>query len=355
MFRNFIRVFALIKKEFIAMLLDSGTRKILILPILVQSILFGYGATFNFNNIPIVIYNEVNDSVSHQIENNIINSKFFDVVAYCRSNKCFKDEISNTNAIAGIYFKSSFKKDKEILIVSDARNTATSNFAVSYLSDLILNSNENYFINHTYYFNPNLVTRYSMLTAMILALVMIQVMMLTSLSLSREKEEGTFDMLLMTPLSTFEIFLGKTIAPAIVAIVQGLTLFAICKFYFKIPFSGNFFSLLSVITLFSFCSVGIGLGISTVTKTCQQSIVISFSITLPAVILSGLLTSIDAMPNWMLILVYSNPLFYGVEALRRIYIEGQSFLDIFHLLVPIFIIGSLISIIAIKMLRHNLN
>ena len=209
-------------------------------------------------------------------------------------------------------------------------------------------------INFRYLYNINNITRFSLMTGMILALSMIQVMMLAALSISREREDGTFDMMLMSPLTPLEILIGKAIPPTIIAVCQGLVMFLICVLWFEIPFNGNFGALLTVITIFSLCTVGIGLAISALANTAQQSIVMSFTLVLPSIILSGLITPRSAMPELIQYLALLNPYYYGLNALHRIYLEGQSFAQVAHLLLPLLGLGAITMISAAWLFKGKL-
>lgn len=360
----FTRLMALIYKEFVVMLMDKGTRKILVLPIIIQSILFGYGATFNLEHVPFVIYQDSNDKVATEIVRRVSNSPAFAQVKYCKDELCYKQTLDHGDALLGIFIASDFHKTKTIFIATDARNTASANTAASYVQSIVASYNNEQkkikgiyggiSVEHRYLYNVNNITQYSILTGMILALSMIQVMMLSSLSVSREREEGTFDMMLLAPLNPVEILIGKALPPTIVAITQGLALFLICVLWFDIAFQGNFFSFLFVISTFSLCTVGIGLAISALSSTSQQSVVIAFTIVLPSIILSGMITPRSAMPELMQYFTLVNPFYYGLEALRRIYLEGQELMNVIHLLIPLFGLGAVSMGTAVALFRGKL-
>lgn len=358
------RLWALIYKEFVVMLMDKGTRKILVLPIIIQSILFGYGATFNLEHVPFVIFQDTNDKAATEIVRRVSNSGAFSQVKFCYDEHCYREAIDHGDALLGIYIASDFDKTKTLFIATDARNTASANTAAGYVHSIISDYNNEQkqilgitggiSVEYRYLYNVNNLTQYSILTGMILALSMIQVMMLSSLSVSREREEGTFDMMLLAPLNPVEILIGKALPPTLVAIGQGLGLFLICLLWFDIGFQGNFFSFLFVITTFSLCTVGIGLAVSALSSTSQQSVVISFTIVLPSVILSGMITPRSAMPELMQYFTLINPFYYGLEALRRIYLEGQGLMNVIHLLIPLFGLGAISMSTAVALFRGKL-
>lgn len=359
-FSPITRLLALIYKEFVVIWMDKGSRKILILPIILQSILFGYGATFNLDSVPYILYQDSFDQDATAIVQRINNNGTFDLTRYCSSEQCFKQSLDEGVGLIGIYIAGDFPQTRTIYLATDARNTASANTASGYVQGIISAYNqeqqEHYrsassggthtsasalSINFRYLYNNNNITRYGLLTGMILALSMIQVMMLASLSVSREREDGTFDMMLMSPLTPVEILIGKAIPPTVIATTQGIGLFLICLLWFEIPFNGNFFALLTVIVIFSLCTVGVGLAISALTNTAQQSIVLSFTFLLPCIILSGLITPRSAMPELMQYVTLLDPFYYGMEALHRIYLEGQTFMQVSHLMLPLLVLGAI--------------
>lgn len=364
-----LRLWAMVQKEFIVTVMDKGSRKILILPIIIQSILFGYGATFNLENVPYVLFQDCFDKDATAIVQRLDNNPTLDLVRYCTYESCFKQSLDHGEALLGVHIGNNFVHDRTIFVATDARNTSSANMAVSYIQNIVQEYNReqqqhavnnNYVSSHMkieyrYLYNNNNITRYTILTGMILALSMLQVMMLASLSVSREREDGTFDMMLMSPLSPVEILIAKAFVPTVIATIQGIALFFICLAWFEIPFAGNFFTLVLLIVIFSLSTVGVGLAISAVSSTSQQSQVMSFTVVLPCIILSGLITPSSAMPAVAQMIAHADPLFYGYEAMKRIYLEGQGLMDVLHLLVPLIGLGLITLTISVMLFRGKLS
>ena len=363
------RLWAMVQKELIVTVMDKGTRKILILPLIIQSILFGYGATFNLEHVPYVLYQASYDQDATAIVQRLNNNPTFELVRFCTDEPCFKQSLDHGDALLGVYIGNNFINDRTIFVATDARNTSSANTALSYVNSIVNEYNQekqahtansspihrHLTIEYRYLYNINNLSRYTIMTGMILALSMIQVMMLSSLSVSREREDGTFDMMLMSPLTPVEILLSKAFVPTIIAFCQGIVLFFICLLWFEIPFSGNFFTLVLLIAIFSLSTVGLGLAISALASTAQQSQVISFTMVLPFIILSGMITPTSAMPPAAQMVSLLDPIFYGYEAVKRIYLEGQSFIDIAHLLLPLIGLGSITMGISIMLFRGKLS
>lgn len=349
---SLLRILALVKKEFIAMWMDPGTRKILFIPVIIQSFVFGYGATFNLEKIPFLVCDNAKTSQTIRLVNSMQASGYFELYGSFDNLTLLKESLDLGEGLIGVYFAPDFPARQEILVLEDGRNSTSAATALGYLQQM-LNIDEK--ISYRYYFNEHNITRYGILSGMILALSMIQVLMLSAMTVSREREEGTFDMLLMTPATSFEILIGKALAPLCVAIIQGLLLTIICHFYFNIYLVGNFFAILTIIFIFSLCEVGVGLAISAVCKSAQLSLVCSFLVMLPSIILSGLLTPFEAMPPWLVSVVkVCDPLYYGIDALQRVYLEGQSLIEVGYLLLPVMLLGIVTLAIAARLFRKAL-
>lgn len=360
------RLWAMIQKELIVTVVDKGTRRILFLPLILQSILFGYGATFNLEHVPYVVFQDSYDATATEIVHRIQYNPSFDLVRMCTDEPCYRQSLDRGEALLGLYISAKFPRDHILFVATDARNTASANTALGYVQAIVNELNQeaqaqagalsrNINIEYRYLYNSNNLTRYTIMTGMILALSMIQVLMLSSLSVSREREEGTFDMMLMAPLTPVEILISKAVVPTVIAICQGLILFLICMLWFEIPFLGNFGALLTVIAIFSLSTVGLGLAISAIASTSQQSQVMAFVLVLPFIILSGMITPISAMPTATQYLSLLNPMRYGYEAVKRIYLEGQTLWEVSHLMLPLLGLGMVTLSLSIWLFRGKLS
>ncbi len=208
-------------------------------------------------------------------------------------------------------------------------------------------------VSRTWY-NPNEITRWMFMPQLIGVLALTQVLMLAGLSVARERENGTFDQLLVTPLQPQEILIGKAVPPIVVGIFQCTIMFLLALFWFEVPFAGSVGLLYLVIVVFLLSCVGIGLTISAISATMQQVMVYNFTCMLPMILLSGLATPVANMPVWMQYFTYVNPLRFAIEALRRVYLEGASFELIAGNFVPLLIITCITMPVAAWMFRHKL-
>lgn len=361
---SLLRILGLTKKEFITILLDRGSAIVLIVPIIVQCIIFGYGASFDLRHVPYVYFDAAQTKSSNDIIFEISNTPIFELKKVCASVSCVEESIDREEALVGIIIDNDFKHTQEINLILDARHTASANSALSYVSSIVSTYNEKLKdysnvkvgpkVISRYFFNPNHNTQYSILTAMILTLSVIQVLMLSSLSISREREEGTYDMMMMTPTLPFEILIGKAIPTVFIAIVQSLISYLIISNWFEIALQGSFTLFLFSIFCFSLSVVGLGMMISVFAKNPMQSMITSFLCIMPMVMCSGMLTSVDAMPEWFKIVVYCDPLYYGLCILWRVYLEGLTFADLWMYYIPLVFMGIVSMTLCTVLFRRKL-
>ncbi len=179
-------------------------------------------------------------------------------------------------------------------------------------------------------------------------------MLLSGLSVAREREDGTFDMMLMPPASSLEILVGKAVVPTVVACLQGGLIFLVGVLWFGLPFAGSALALGTLVFGFALSFVGLGLAVSAVAKSIQQACVMVLLILLPTIILSGLFTSALSMPAWMQAVTVLNPLRYAIIALRMIYFEGCGLADTLHLIWPAALTGASSMTLAVRLFRSRI-
>ena len=363
-----IRLRALMRKEATTLLLDPGVRRILVVPILAQSILFGYGATFNLEQVPYVVYDASRSPESEALLRAVEGNGIFNQTRVVLSAEGLKHAIDHGEALLGITIPPDFAdklargENSPVMVSVDARNTTTANVDTGYVNAIIAARNEARLgtpgvlsIEERYRYNENNITRYNIMTGLILGLSMIQVMLLAGLAVSREREEGSFDMMLMTPLTPVEIFIGKAVPPILIGVFQGFLIFSVCRWWFEIPFAGSTALLFGVVTLFASSIVGLALAVSAFSSTLQQSVVFNFIILLPSLILSGLMTPVAAMPLWLQTATILNPVRYGITVVRMIYFENAGPADILPFLWPMALISAVTLPTTVWLFRHKVS
>ena len=204
------------------------------------------------------------------------------------------------------------------------------------------------------WFNPNLETRWNIISGMIAILSTIQVMVLAGQSVAREKEQGTFDQLLVTPFGPTTIMLGKALPPVLVGLGQSSLVLLIALFWFGIPYAGSFALLYLGLVIFNFTVVGVGLCVSAVTATMQQAMLYTFTLLMPMILLSGFTTPISSMPHALRLATLFNPARYGVEFAQRIYLEGAGTAEMLPVFWPLAVMSVVTLGAASRLFRSRL-
>ncbi len=172
------------------------------------------------------------------------------------------------------------------------------------------------------WYNPSLETRWSMIPSIIGTITLMQTMMLAAMSIAREREEGTFDQLLVTPFRPMEIMIGKALPAMLVGLTMATNVLLVSLLWFRIPFQGSFLTLYAGLILFVLAAVGIGIFVSSIAKTMQQAMLYAFVVIMPFALLSGLTTPISDMPEIFQYFTLINPLRYAITIAQRVYLEG---------------------------------
>ncbi len=204
------------------------------------------------------------------------------------------------------------------------------------------------------WYNPNLETRWFMIPGMIGTLTLIQTMMLTAMSVAREREQGTFDQLLVTPFRPFEIMAGKAMPSLVVGAIQAGGVLLVAQLWFRIPFAGAYATLYTGLLMFLLAAIGIGLLVSAVAATMQQALLYSMLMIMPFSLLSGLTTPISSMPRAVQYLTAINPLRYAIDITRRVYLEGVGLDLLIPDLWPLALIAALTLTAASWMFSHRM-
>jgi ABC-2 type transport system permease protein len=172
------------------------------------------------------------------------------------------------------------------------------------------------------WYNANLETRWFMIPALIGTLTFLQTLLLTAMSVAREREQGTFDQLLVTPFRPVEIMVGKALPSVLIGLIQATLILLVAQLWFRIPFAGSYLTLYAGLLLFLLAAVGMGLMLSAIVATMQQAMLYSFVILMPFALLSGLTTPLGNMPQIFQDLTLINPLRYAIDIAHRVYLEG---------------------------------
>ena len=299
-------------------------------------------------------------------------SGIFHRVADLHKAEDVKTFIDNRRALLVIQIDQEFERcllsgqTAYVQVIADGRNSNTAGTAMGYIGTIIESFNASWRKDHGQtglpvqvavraWYNPNLETRWHMIPSLIGTLTLMQTMLLTAMSVAREREQGTFDQLLVTPFRPFEIMAGKALPSVFVGMVQATNVLLVAQLWFHIPFAGSFVTIYIGLFLFLLAAVGIGLLVSAVAQTMQQAMLYSFMLMMPFALLSGLATPISGIPKALQYVTRLNPLRYAIEISERVYLEGAGLERLLPDLWPLALIALVTLSAASWMFGHRLS
>jgi ABC-2 type transport system permease protein len=340
------RIRHILIKEFIQALRDPRIRIFLFLPPLVQLMIYGYAINFDIKHIPVAVLNEDRTQVSRDLINRFASNEFFDLTYSLTSPAQARDLLDRGKVTMVLRLPYDFAKKLKMgkpapvqllidgtdsnaaLVVGRYAGTVLNDYSQEILKDrlgkkgLVGELSAPVALEPTTWFNPNRISRYSFVPGVIAMVVMLVSIMLTALAVVREKEIGTLEQLLVSPIRPVELMLGKTIPFIIISLADVVLVTAVGILWFGVPFRGNPLVLLLGTILFLFSSVGLGLLISTVCTTQQQAMMVSTFIFSPVILLSGLVFPIANMPPVIQYITYINPLRYFIIVVQDTFLKG---------------------------------
>lgn len=363
------RIITLIKKEFLAIWKDPKSRSLILIPPLMQLLIFANALTMEVKNIDMAVLDRSNSVESRDLLAGFSHSKWFRKLIYVQDEKQLAKLVSVQKVQMAIEINNDFApqlragKPTSLQIIVDGRQTNVAAIAGSYAMQIVSSYEEQHFPKNGAYinpvirnwFNPNLEYQWFLLVSLVTILSMVITLLLTALSIARERELGTFDQLVVSPLSSFEILAGKTVPPLIISIILTTFMTIVAIVFFKIPFVGSVFWFFVSTVVALLAVVGIGLFISSLCKTQQQAILGVFTFQMPAVLLSGYISPIDDMPVFLQHLTYLNPIRFYMVISKGIFFKGMQPHDIMMNLIPLILIAILTLSVASRTFKRKLD
>lgn len=365
------RILALIHKEFLALLQDPKSRFVIIGPPVVQLLVFGYAATFDVTDVPLAIYNESRDVASRDLIARFLGSDNFRQVATITHDSEVAPLINDREALVVLHIGPTFSRDlhhnrqAQVQLLLDGRDSNTALIVLGYAQNIINQFNASWSASQGLpgapahlevrsWFNPNQISRWFIVPGIVGLLTLVVTLLVTALSVAREREQGTFDQLLVTPYSPREILIGKAAPGFIIGIGEATFIVLIAVFWFGIPLHGSLVTLYTGIVLFVLAAIGVGLMISSLAVTQQQALLGAFLFLVPAIILSGFATPISNMPPFVQTITYADPLRYFLVVLRNTFLEGTPFNLLINQFWPMALIALVTLTLATWMFRRRM-
>jgi len=340
------RIKHMLIKEFIQLFRDPRLRAIVFVVPIFQLIVFGYAVSTDVRNVATAVYDLDNSVTSRELASRFLNSGYFRLVEYVWSGERARELLDRGRARAVIHFQKGFEEDLQggktaaVQLVVDGTDSNTAGIVLGYstritqhFSQEALNTRVHRLLGKAQqpggitlatraWFNENLESRNFYVPGVIALMVTLITLLLTSMAVVREKEIGTIEQIMVTPITPAEFILGKTLPFALISFVDVIIVSVVGVLWFDVPIRGSLALLFLSTTIYLLTALGIGLLISTVSHTQQQAMMTTFFFFMPAVMLSGFMFPIANMPVVVQWLTYLNPFRYFVEIIRGIFLKG---------------------------------
>ena len=369
------RLVCMIRKEFIQIFRNSKMRAIVLVMPMLQSMVFGYAVTTDVKQVNTAVYDQANTPESRDLVDRFIHSGYFSVKTVIRSDKEMDEAIDQGEVAAILRIPPDFSsklaagETAAVQIIVDGTDSNTAGVVLNYAGNIIRHDAVEILQKRTdrpgretigvnlltrAWFNENLASRNFYVPGVIASIVMLVTLLLTSMSVVREKEMGTMEQIVVTPITAAEFILGKTMPSIILGFVNMIFVTLISVFWFDIPVRGSMATLLVANGFYLMTTIGTGLYISTISDTQQQAMMSAFFLYLPAVLLSGFMFPIANMPEVVQAFTYLNPLRYFLIIIRGIFLKGVGVAILWPQILALFILGSLVLTMAVRRFHKNL-
>ena len=345
---NYKRIGSIIRKEFFQIKRDKRTIAIIILMPIMELLLFGYAASTSVDHIPTVVLNNDIGIESRVLLDSLVNSQYFDLDYNAKSIDEVQEYIDNGDAKAGIvispeyseYIKSG--KTAQIQLIVDGTDPTTAQTILSSAGGVVQSMSVEIIektlgttmpqpldLRSRVWYNPDMSSLYFNIPGLIGVILQTVTLMLTSFSIVRERERGTMEQLIVTPITKMELMVGKIIPYVVIGFVDIVLALALSLFWFRVPIAGSITLLLIYSVIFLFGALGVGLVISVVSKSQLQAMQLSMFMIMPNILLSGYMFPREAMPKVINALSTVLPLTYFIEVLRGIILKGNGFAELY--------------------------
>lgn len=333
------KIRTLIHKELMQVLRDPKVRISLLIPPLVQLFIFTFAATLDVKNVHMGILNRDHGEQAFELVQRFHGAPTFSRITYLQSVEEIAPFIDQQKGIMVLSIDQQFSRDLHekhkatVQLILDGRKSNSAQIVAGYATTIINQFSDafnqariiakNSYLIPRNWFNPNLLYYWYNIPSLVATLSMLTCLIVTSISVARERELGTFDQLLVSPLIPLEIVIGKIVPGIIVGTSEGLLLMIVGTTLFQVPFTGSFFLFLLSLLIFISAIGGVGLFISSICSTQQQAMLGTFLVMVPSVMLSGFATPIENMPTWLQPFTYVVPLKYMLVISKGLFLKNM--------------------------------
>ena len=362
----------MVKKERRQLLRDTRTRLVMFVAPIIQLMMFGYAVNTDIRNTATIVVDQDRTSASRSLVEAFATTGRFRVVETSSHPRDLGRALDRGDAVVGIEIPSGFGRDlaagrSEIQILVDGTQSNTATIARGYAMRVVeafarerLAARPGYAaappgvdLRARAWYNPGLVSRLYNVPAVIGVVLLLMCLLLTALAVAREREMGTLEQLLVTPLTPTELMLGKTIPVAVVGLIDLALVTTVTVLWFDVPLRGSIPALVLAATLYILAGLAAGLLISTVSKTQQEAFMTMFLFILPAVILAGFLYPVDTMPAFFRWLSLLDPVRHFLTIVRGIFLKGEGVLDLWAQYLTLAVMAAGALVFAVRRFRAS--
>ena len=348
----FLRLKALIVKELQALLGDPHGRKLLIAPIIMQLILFPFAATMEVKNVGVVVLNEDDGVHGEEIIERIAAAPTFSSFVVVHGHEEFAARIDDQDALLGVRIASDFSAQIEsgrqaaLQLIMDGRKSNAAQIAMSYVQTIVgtyaqeLSGPAMGTITVRHFYNPNLDYRWFIVPQLVAIATALGFLVVTALSVAREREQGTLDQLRVSPLSPAQMMAGKALPAIVIAMFQGSIVLLAALFAYRVPMHGSLIAIYAGMMCYGLSQVGWGLLISSFCRTQQQAVLGVFAYLVPGLLLSGFISPVENMPDWLQTATWFNPMRHVVSLMNMAYLKGITLDAFIDTAVPMLVIAA---------------
>jgi ABC-2 type transport system permease protein len=359
----------LLKKELRQMLRDPRMRAVIFVAPVIQLVAFGYAVNTDIRNTATFVVDLDQSAASRNLVDRFASTGYFAIVGRSNRPADLVAALDRNAAALGIEIPAGFERDvadgrARVQAILDGTNSNTATVAQGYATQIV----QRYALEHARrrglvpvggldlrtraWYNPELESRVYNVPAVVGALVMLMSLILTSLAVVREREVGTLDQLLVSPLSATELILGKTIPVVLVGLIQITLISGVAVLWFNIPMRGSIAALVAAALIYILAGVSLGLIISTYSKTQQEAFMSMFLLFMPLMILSGFFFPVSSMPQFFQWITVLNPVRHFIEIVRAIFLKGEGFSGLARQYLWLITIATIALTLAIARLRR---
>jgi len=377
------RILHVARKEFIQTFRDPRMFVFIFIAPILQLFLFGYAVTTDVNNITLAVMDRDRSVASRDLVRSVLNSGYFTFAGAVDSEEQIAEALVDTRADVVLVFPERFAdrldrgESAPLQVLLDGSESNSSGVAVSYLQKILvtyargqIDARLDRLSGRTgsgkrpepyaspeirYQYNPELKSSWYMVPGVLGMILLVITLLLTSLAITREREIGTMEQLVVTPIKPYQLLAGKMIPFAVIGLIDVTLILVVAAGHFRLPMVGSIGLLYFASTLFLFSTLGLGLLVSTLSHTQQQAIFLALMVMLPAVLLSGLMFPIANMPEGVQWLTYANPLRFFLVIVRGVILKGNGLLILAPQFFMLFALGAIVFTLAVARFHKTID